>query len=359
MRDGHDGAPSPKVVAVAKGHMEGTQARRRIASSRGPWLLASASAAVLTLALAGASAISRRDTPSEPITEAPLAVTSSLPGVALGPPPSGWTAHDEGAAPLVVTSAPPQLQLLLPGPAEEPPPLPLLKPQAAFSQNLANRAMPRLGDQAWKISDPWRAQHERQLRFTNRATAKLVFLGDSITEGWGVAPSYKEQLGKYSPLNLGVVGDTTQNVIWRVTHGALDGTRPELVVVMIGVNNLAGGFTPEATADGVRAVVSVTQSRLPEARVLLLAVLPARQHPSSPLRERIRQANRLIAGLASAGKVEFLDVGSVLLEPDGSISKAVLRDFLHPTVDGFEKLTRAVAPRIDALLGSSAPLPAQ
>jgi beta-glucosidase len=212
-----------------------------------------------------------------------------------------------------------------------------------------------VGEQPWLISEPWRAQHERQLRAPNRPRAKVVLLGDSITEGWGVAPSYKAELAKYSPLNLGIVGDTTQNVIWRVSHGALDGTHPELVVVMIGINNLAGGFTPEATADGVRAIVSATQSRLPGVRVLLLAVLPAREKASDPLRERIRQANRLIAGLASPGKVEFLDVGSVLLEPDGSISKATLRDFVHPTPEGFDKLTGAVAPRIAALLGGSTP----
>lgn len=333
---------------------------RSAARPRSPWLLAAFGATLLTLALAGVLAISRRGTPPEPSSRAsvpsPPSALAAAPAPASGSSDTAPPSEPAPAAPPATNTAEAEpLTLLAPPGDDEQPTLQLLKPQAAFPQNVANRAVPRVGEQPWLISEPWRAQHERQLRAPNRPRAKVVLLGDSITEGWGVAPSYKAELAKYSPLNLGIVGDTTQNVIWRVSHGALDGTHPELVVVMIGINNLAGGFTPEATADGVRAIVSATQSRLPGVRVLLLAVLPAREKASDPLRERIRQANRLIAGLASPGKVEFLDVGSVLLEPDGSISKATLRDFVHPTPEGFDKLTGAVAPRIEALLGGPTP----
>ena len=88
---------------------------------------------------------------------------------------------------------------------------------------------------------------------------------------------------------------------------------------MVGVNNLAGGFSPEDTAGGLRAIVTAIQKELPETKVLLLAILPARQDANNPLRQRIKKCNELLQSLARPGSVEVLDVGSVLLESDGSI----------------------------------------
>ena len=173
-------------------------------------------------------------------------------------------------------------------PADGDGPRPLsLKPLDAYRKNLANRPMPRVGATPNLISAAWRAQHERQLHASHRAKARLVFLGDSITESWGVAPAYRDYFGKYAPLNLGIAGDTTQNVMWRIQHGALDGTQPKVVVILLGINNLAGGFSAEATSDGVRAVLTAVQTRLPDARVLLLGILPAghdRKQPTPPPR---------------------------------------------------------------------------
>jgi len=224
------------------------------------------------------------------------------------------------------------------------------KPPAAYPQNVANRPVPRIGDKPWLISEEWRAHHERHLRAFGRTTAKVIFLGDSITEGWSVAPAYREQFGKYSPVNLGIANDMTQNVLWRIEHGTLDGTHPQVVVLMIGINNLAGGFTPEQTSSGVSVILTAIQTRVPSARVLLLGVLPARQDAGNPLRQTIKDTNRLLQGLAKPGKVDVHDLGSVLLEPDGSISKATMRDFVHPTAEGFARLSQAMAPQLQALL---------
>lgn len=275
--------------------------------------------------------------------------------------PAGATVAQENALTKASAARPEQVgQPLVPSlpltaaPSPAPPPRhdapsASLKPPAAFPQNIANRPVPRIGDKPWLISEEWRAQHDRQLHAPGRATAKVIFLGDSITEGWSVAPAYREHFGKYSPLNLGIASDMTQNVLWRIEHGALDGTHPQVVVLMVGVNNLAGGFTAEQTADGVRAVLTAIQAHLPTARVLLLGVLPARQDSANPLRQSIKDANRLLQGSAKPGTVEFRDVGSVLLEPDGSIARATMRDFLHPTAEGFARLSRAVAPFLDEL----------
>jgi lysophospholipase L1-like esterase len=218
-----------------------------------------------------------------------------------------------------------------------------------YPKNIANKPVPRIGDQPWTINPDWRARHERQLRSTKRASAKVVFLGDSIVEGWGSAPSYREQFAKYTPVNLGIAGDYTQNVLWRIEHGALDGMQPAALVLLVGVNNLAGGFTPEQTAAGVSAVVASVQARLPSVPIVLLSILPARRGPSDPLRTKIVEVNRLLAKL-SGPQVTVLDLGSSLLEPDGTISQLTSPDALHPSAAGYERLTAALSPVVEKLV---------
>jgi lysophospholipase L1-like esterase len=234
------------------------------------------------------------------------------------------------------------------------PEIALARPNAirAYPQNVADKPVPRLGNEPWLISEEWRSQHERQLGAPRRAEAKVVFLGDSITAGWRGAPAYREAFSKYTPLNLGVAGDHTQNVLWRIQQGTLDGLSPQVVVVMIGVNNLGGGFTPEATVGGVQAVVSAVQERLPRTRILLLAILPARHSREEGLRSKIADTNALLARIGWPGSVSFRDVGSVFLDSEGKISKTVMRDFLHPTAEGYELLCASVDPLIQELLGS-------
>jgi beta-glucosidase len=288
-----------------------------------------------------------------PTAAAPSATT-------LVPPEPPALPHDEQPSeqPAMLPSpAPPALgapATVFPSVGEGPAPTPL-RPSAqpqAYPQTVADKPVPRVGAEPWVISEEWRAHHERQLRAPNRARAKVIFLGDSITEGWGVAPSYRDHFGKYSPLNLGLVSDVTQNVLWRVDHGALDGTHPDVLVLMIGVNNLAGGFSARDTVAGIRAILVAVQAHLPNTRVLLLGILPARQSPDDPLRQRIVEANRLLASLPPSPRVTVHDVGAVLLEPDGTITKATLRDFVHPTAAAYALLSEAVAPLIDALMGA-------
>jgi len=257
----------------------------------------------------------------------------------------------EGQLAEVPLTQPPEGAALVPAlPSSLPSTKALPTSTRAYRQDVTDKPVPRIGAEPGTISEEWQAHHERQLHARNRATAKVIFLGDSITEGWGMAPAYQGRFGKYMPLNLGISGDFTQNVLWRIDQGALTGTNPEVLVLMIGVNNLAGGFSPKETVAGIRAILAAVQARLPNTQVLLLAVLPARQSPADPLRQRIIEANGLLASLPGLSRVSIHDVGSVLLEPDGTLSKATTRDFLHPTAAGYEHLSEAVAPLIEALV---------
>ena len=145
------------------------------------------------------------------------------------------------------------------------------------------------------------SRHNDQLKAANREQAKVVFLGDSIIDGWRMSPSYKQHFSAYTPLNLGISGEYTQNLLWRIEHGALDGLSPKAVVVMIGVNNLGGGFSAQQTAKGVRAVLVAVQGKLPGAPILLLSILPAGESPDAKLRKWIVEANELIATMQVTG----------------------------------------------------------
>jgi lysophospholipase L1-like esterase len=214
----------------------------------------------------------------------------------------------------------------------------------------ADVAAPRVVEEPWMSLAEWRARHQRQLAHPDRAVSKLVFLGDSITEAWVETSELRARFARHAPLNLGIGGDQTQHLLWRIDDGTLDGLSPRLLVLLIGVNNLGNGFSPEETLAGIGAVVESVQSHLPNTKLLLLQVLPAGRTTADPLREAIRATNARLAEFSDPGRVELFDAGNPLLESDGSIAPSTMEDFLHPTADGFATLTREVGPVIERLL---------
>src|SRR3954466_15384342 len=116
--------------------------------------------------------------------------------------------------------------------------------------------------------------HEKFLARGKSGPIGVVFLGDSITEGWGKAPHiWEHYFGKYQPANFGIGGDQTQHVIWRIENGELDGISPKAVVLMIGTNNSAS-HTGEQIADAIKKTVGLIRAKIPGTKVLLLAILP-------------------------------------------------------------------------------------
>lgn len=217
---------------------------------------------------------------------------------------------------------------------------------------LADQPSPRRVEQPWMSLSEWRRRHEQKLRAPHRLEAELVVLGDSIVEGWGDSAAFRRAFEAYKPLNLGIGGDQTQHLLWRIDQGVLDGSKARVAIVLIGVNNLGNGFSPDDTVRGIRAVLERVRSKLPKARVLLLHVLPAGETPDDGLRAKIAATNAQLAALPVPPEVRVADVGGIFLEADGRISKAQMADFLHPTAAGQERLTEAVRPLVAELLAA-------
>ena len=168
--------------------------------------------------------------------------------------------------------------------------------------------------------------------------AQLLFIGDSITHGWegGGKEVWQKYYEKRHALNLGIGGDQTQHVLWRLDHGNLEGLHPKLAVVMIGTNNAGAGNSPKEIADGVKAVVDQLRTKVPGCKVLLLAIFPRDQLPTGKLRKINDAANEMIAKFADNQNVFYLDIGQKFLGPDGSLPKDIMPDLLHPNAKGYE-----------------------
>jgi len=197
----------------------------------------------------------------------------------------------------------------------------------------------------------WIERHEQINAQVREHPPDLVFIGDSITQGWESAGK-EEWDRRYAPrnaANLGISGDRTQHVLWRLDHGNLEGITPKVAVVMIGTNN-SGDDRPERIADGIEAIVKNLRAFLPRARILLLAIFPRGEDASDARRRTNEETNRRIAGLADGKWIHFLDIGSRFTRPDGTISRDVMPDLLHLSPAGYAIWGEAMEPTLARLL---------
>jgi beta-glucosidase len=228
------------------------------------------------------------------------------------------------------------------------------KPNVACPDYRTVSVTPDKLNESWSISW-WTERHEKKLADVKQLgkSAQVVFIGDSITEGWekSGAPVWDRY---YKPLNgiaLGFGGDRTENVLWRLQHGEVDGLAPKVAVLMFGTNNTGHRQEdPKTTALGIKRNIEELQQRLPDTKILLLAIFPRGEKPDDNLRRINEQANAIIAGYADNQKVFFLDIGKAFLQADGTLSRDIMPDLLHPNEKGYEIWAKAMAPTLQLLL---------
>ncbi len=181
----------------------------------------------------------------------------------------------------------------------------------------------------------------------------IEFIGDSIMQGWeGNGKNvWKEYYGKRKVINFGVGGDRTQHVLWRFENGQLDGIKAKVAEVMIGTNNSNKDDNSEADIlAGVTAIVNQIRTRQPETKIMLLSIFP-RGKTFSAQRGKILQVNEALAKLDDGQHIFYLDFGSQLIENDGSISKSIMPDYLHPNETGYKIWAAVTEPKLKELLG--------
>ena len=231
------------------------------------------------------------------------------------------------------------------------------KPNTSCPDYRTHAVTPEPLAHAWSLAW-WMPRHEMKMEENRKLKAagrkpQVVFIGDSITEGWEKSgrPVWDRYYAKYDAVALGFGGDHTENVLWRLRHGEVDGLAPKVAVLMIGTNNAGDrNDDPKATAAGVKAIIDELRSRLPKTKVLLLAIFPREEQPTAFLRRLNEQVNALIAGYADGRHVFFANINDKLLNADGTLSREVMPDLLHPEEKGYEIWARSMDPILKKLL---------
>ena len=219
------------------------------------------------------------------------------------------------------------------------------------------RACALLGPQRerwWHEPEMWldRLRQHRREASEGGGEFDAVFLGVSITRGWeGNGTNVLAELRKtYSIHTLGIGGDRVEHNLWRVRNGELEGYRTKLVMLMIGTNNNYGD-KPESTAAGIRLLLDAIREKQPQAKVLLLPVFPRGQRPDDPKRIANAAVNAVIRGYADGKDVVWVDFTDKLVQADGTISKDLMPDFLHPKEEGYRIWAEAIRPYLKEACG--------
>lgn len=208
----------------------------------------------------------------------------------------------------------------------------------------------------------WDARHAAVLEAKDRIKPDIVLIGDSITHLWGGEPAepkgnrgaqaWASFFGDRKVLNMGFGWDRTQNVLWRIGHGELDGLLPRLVVIHIGTNNLAGtpnarAGTPAEIAEGIQAVALQAQAKCPGAKLVLMAVMPRGEKPDNAQQRALDEVNALLPSVAKLTGATLIDLKDKLREgPGGTIGKEMMPDFLHPAEKGYAIWADALRPHL-------------
>jgi lysophospholipase L1-like esterase len=226
-------------------------------------------------------------------------------------------------------------------------------PLLAQNQEPADAPAPKKGPDG-NIQPGFQSRHESFLKRGKEGNIGVLFIGDSITQGWSSAKSvWDEHFGKYEPANFGIGGDRTQHVLWRIENGELDGINPKVVVLMIGTNN-SGAYSAEEILKGGVKIVEQIHKKLPNTRVLLLAIFPRGADATAPnviaVREKLKTVNAGLAKLDDGKKTRYLDIGARFMDADGNLPKDIMPDALHLSPKGYQIWAEAIQPLLDEMM---------
>jgi lysophospholipase L1-like esterase len=222
---------------------------------------------------------------------------------------------------------------------------------AAYDTNPAEAPVPQGG---WAND-----RHAEKLALEKDHKYDLLMVGDSITHNFE-KPEYSYTWNRYfgsrNALDLGYSGARTENILWNIQNGELDGQSPKVVTLMIGTNNADETHYPthhtgEQIFGGIKAIVELIRQKLPHTKILLLRCFPYGEHPDKNSRGIVlNRASELAKKLADNRHVFWCDVNHVFLNPDGSLNSVLLPDYLHPSPLGAQLWAEAMEPMLSKLM---------
>jgi lysophospholipase L1-like esterase len=209
--------------------------------------------------------------------------------------------------------------------------------------------------------------HDQLLDKAKKGHIDVYFMGDSIVRRWGATDypdllaNWKANFFGWNAANFGWGGDTTQNILWRLQHGELDGVHPKVIVLLAGTNNVQniapGNGVDAIAADiarGIKAILNVMQVKAPDASIILTGIFPRNDSPTvMPL---IKKANEKLSAFDDGAKIRYLNINDRLADKDGNLLEGMMNaaDKLHPTIKGYQVWADALKPIFTELLGPPA-----
>jgi lysophospholipase L1-like esterase len=205
------------------------------------------------------------------------------------------------------------------------------------------------------------AAHTQLLNKAKQGRIDVYFVGDSIVRRWGaldypdLLANWKQNFYGWNAADFGWGADRTQNILWRLENGELDGVNPKVIVILAGTNNVGAQPRDDQTIDeivrGIKAIVAVCQKKAPDAAVVLTGIFP--RNDNIAVMPTIVRINQKLAALADGNSVRFLNINALLADGDGVLVDGVLneRDKLHPTLKGYQIWADALKPIFRELLG--------
>lgn len=194
-------------------------------------------------------------------------------------------------------------------------------------------------------------RHKEFLKKVASGEGDVVFLGDSITQGWegNGKKAWADTFAPFKPVNLGIGGDRTGHVLWRITEGKeLEPLKPKLAVIMIGTNN-TGAHSAEQIAGGIKAILDELRKQKPEMKILLLGVFPRGPNAkgvdvvaADKLNPKIKAINDLISKYADDKMVFYKDINKEFLNADGGLDRKIMYDMLHLSPEGYAIWAKAI-----------------
>jgi lysophospholipase L1-like esterase len=209
--------------------------------------------------------------------------------------------------------------------------------------------------------------HAQLLAKAKQSGIDVYFEGDSITRRWDaldypdLMANWKENFFGWNAADFGWGGDRTQNILWRLENGELDGVNPKVVVLLAGTNNVSDPSAPadaEARAAdisrGIREIARVIQDKAPAATIILMGIFP--RNDNMAFLPVIDNINRSLAAFADGRKIRYLNINDKLTGRDGKLLDGMMnaKDRLHPTVKAYQIWADALKPTLTELLGPPA-----
>jgi len=201
--------------------------------------------------------------------------------------------------------------------------------------------------------------HQQLLAKTRSGGIDLYFLGDSITRRWGALDypqflaHWKKTFHGWNAGNFGWGADRTENMLWRLENGELDGVNPKVIVILAGTNNVGrepdGDPTAAEVTRGLKAIVDTCRRKAPAATVVLTAIFPRNDNPAAI--PTIARINANLARMADGTSIRFVDVNAGLADANGILFEGMMVDGLHPSLKGYEVWAKGLKPILTVLLG--------